>query len=209
MFTGLFAKIAWGALWSRASANAAHDWAGIPRNVKIALLALLAGVAAYFVHQHYAGKELNAAYAKGRADYAAKVEKQAREIEAKAADVANRINQPIRDAHNEELGRIHADADAIRVRGAGAAECRDPRFSAAAGGSQQAGGAANAALPQVLDGVRPGLIAMPVSAAAGFAEQHDAFRDEVIRWHDWWPKMNAYTEELRKQVSDGRQSTSK
>jgi hypothetical protein len=74
----------------------------------------------HVIHEHRAVKaQVTAAYAQGRNDYAVKVEKQARAIEAKANAVTGAINQTIRDRHNEELGRIHATGDALRLRRAG------------------------------------------------------------------------------------------
>lgn len=199
MFTAVAAFFARSALMSSPVGGLLK---AVPRWAWIALAGALALLGAYLWHQHAAHKALDAAYARGRDDYAAKVEAHARSIEAKAADLAARINQPIRDKLNENLGRIHADADAVRLRGPGAAECRDPRFSAAAGGPQQAGGPADAALPKVPYPEWSALIAMPLSTGVGFAEQHDAFREEVISWRTWYPQMVDWTKQLQKEHGD-------
>jgi hypothetical protein len=167
-------------------------------------VAVIGGLGWHAVHEHRSVKrEVAAAYAQGRNDYAAKVEQQARQIEAKATAVTTQINQVIRDQHNEELGRIRASSDAIILRGPGKAECRDPAFSAPASGPQPANRSADAAVDRLPYPEWSALIAMPLDDATRFAAQHDAYRDEVKSWHTWWPQMNDAYERLRSEVSKG------
>jgi hypothetical protein len=84
--------------------------------------------------------------------------------------------------------------------GPGAALCRDPALSAAAGGRQSAGGPGDAAVARLPYPEWSELIGVPFDDATRFAEQNDAYRDEVKSWHEWWPKMNAAWEKLRAQV---------
>src|SRR5690348_16570457 len=113
------------------------------------LLVGLALVCAFLWHQHAAHKALTDAYARGKADEAAHVLKQA-EAQKKAIDaLTGKISTAIRTRTDAQIVHIHDAAAAVRVQGPGRAVC--PRPSAASSGSQPAGGASGAAVDQVPD----------------------------------------------------------
>src|SRR5690242_17468522 len=98
MFAALFAKLGLNLLWGKAVANAKHDWAAIPRKVKLAIAAIAAIVVLFFVHQHYAHKALKAAdlagYQRAKAeDRAAALElaKHARATETVGRQVTQKV----------------------------------------------------------------------------------------------------------------------
>jgi hypothetical protein len=164
-------------------------------------VAIVGGLTWHVLHERSRFKKaVAAAYVQGTADYAAKVEKHARQINERVSALVGPINQAIRDRHNEELGRIRADAGAIVLRGPGKAECRDPAFAVSSGGRDATGGSANAAVDRLPYPQWSALLAMPLDDAARFGAQHDAYRDEVKSWHEWWPKMNSAWEKLRAEV---------
>jgi hypothetical protein len=166
------------------------------------IAAVLGGLVWHVVHEHRRfNAAVKAAYRQGAADYAGKVEQQALHIADRANALVGPINSAIRDRHNAELGRINALGDALRVSGPGKAECRDPAFAAASGGRQQASGPADAAVDRLPYPQWSALLAMPHDDATRFAEQHDAYRDEVKSWHEWWPRMNEAWEKLRSSVA--------
>lgn len=110
---------------------------------------------------------------------------------AKAEANAAAITQDIRGRHEATLRDTGARADALRLRGPGAARCRSgdhPGVPGAAGGREPAGGAANDARPR-----------MPEQDGAGVqwgwlvdrAEQCDANRSEALSWREWHARQSA------------------
>jgi hypothetical protein len=113
--------------------------------------------------------------------YAA-VEKKARQLEAKANAVADKI----RSKTDEAARTIAADADVIRVSGPGKARaCPVP---AASGRREPAGGGSDAAGPEMPSDDRA---AVPWQWLVQRAEQCDLNRNEVLAWREWHEKLSA------------------
>lgn len=195
MFTGLIAKIAANAVLGRVAANAKSDWARIPPKVKLAIALAILLLVLFLVHQHVAHNRITAAdkagYDRRASEDAAALRdlrQRVRNAETNAATIA--ANE--RNKHEQAVHANAAAAGAILLHGPGAASCRfdnHPGLPAAAGGSGKAGGAADAALDPMPDGGGTELIALPFAGTVAFAQQQDDLRDEVIRWHNWYPKM--------------------
>lgn len=169
----------------------------IPWQVWVAIL-VGAVLTWHVIHEKRArAAAVAAAYDKGRTDERNEAEKLAATVTSDMAVVVNPIAEKKRAEHEENLRRISADAAAFRLRGAGKAECRDPAFSARPSEPERGGAAGGAALPKVPYPEWSALIAMPVSAAAGIAESHDALRSEVITWHGWYNDTYAAWEKQR------------
>lgn len=203
MLEGLFAKIAWGALWARVKTNASHDWQAIPPKVKLALLAIVLLLAGYLVHQHYAHRALKSADQagydrRGREDQAALDQLRVKVRTAEAN--ASKLTQDIRNRSDEQSRASHAVAAAVLVRGPGAARCGqlgNPGLPASAGVSGAAAAQTGAAVDPVPDPAGTDLIAMPFPGAVAGADEHDQLLIEVKAWHEWYPKIFALYEQLR------------
>lgn len=203
MFTGLIARLGLKLLFGRMWTNAKDAIAAIPPKAKLWILAAIAAIALFFVHQHFAHRALKAAdqggYDRARAEDA-KALVELRNRAATAERNARTISQEIRSRTDEDARISHAAADDLRLRGAGAASCgriRDPAVPAAAGGHQPVGGTADAPLGQVPDAGGPELIALPFNDTVAFADDHDQLLIEVKGWRDWYPRMVAEWNKLR------------
>jgi hypothetical protein len=179
----------------------------IPAKVKLAIAGALLLVALFFVHQHFAHKALKAA---DEAGYARGVRVYQRALEIVHARAAARrqafehssadISKEVRTNYENQTRSIAAGADALRVRGPGAARCGPvdrAGVPAGAGGRQVAGGPGDATVGALPGEARVELIAMPFPGAVGFAEQHDGFRAEVLAWRDWYGRQSKAWEQFR------------
>lgn len=110
---------------------------------------------------------------------------------AKAEANAATISQDIRGRHEATLRDTGARADALRLRGPGAARCRpsdNPGVSSAASGNQPPSGAGDGST----GGVPPeDRIAMPFGWFVDRAEQCDFNRAEVLAWREWHQRQAA------------------
>lgn len=165
---------------------------GIPRRAWIAMAIVLLLAAGYLWHEHKAGAAIAAAEERGAAAAYANVERQARELEAKADALNARIAEQMRKRTDAKLDAVARDADDLRMRGPGAARCTVVAgIPAAAGGRGAAGRPADAAMGTVRDSGGADLIALPFAATAGFAGQHDSFRLEALAWRGWHARFTA------------------
>ncbi len=166
------------------------------------LLIGLAILAAVLWHQHIAHNAIAAAEKRGEARAYANVERQARELTAKADALNGKIAGAMREKNREENARIAADADDLRLRGPGAARCAGvTRLPAAAGGSQSAGRNGDATGPQMPPADSA---AVPWGWLVDRGEEHDLNRAEVLAWRDWyatfkkrWDEWNADAKKAR------------
>jgi hypothetical protein len=204
---GLAASIGARAIAGKAVANAKRAWTAIPPKVKLALAGVVLVVLLALVHQHYAHKALKAAdeagYARGVKVYERALhivhQRAARRRQAQET-VAADISKQVRNRYDEQARSIAAGADALRVRGPGAARCGPLDHSglpAGAGGHASPAGPGDDAVPQVPDRDRAELIAMPFAGAVGFAEQHDLNRAEDLAWREWYDRQFKAWEQFR------------
>lgn len=140
-------------------------------------------------HQHEAGQALEAAEKRGEDRAYANVEAKAKALEEKARELA----QQIRSRTDETNRRIAGDADDLRLRGPGRAAC-PVAPPAGAGGRDEAGGAGDAAGPQMPSGDRA---AVPWGWLVDRAEQCDLNRAEALAWREWRRRYTAEWEKWR------------
>jgi hypothetical protein len=160
----------------------------------------------FLAHQHYAHKALAAAEQRGEATAYANVEKQARALEAKANAVSQKIAADLKEKNREENARVAAAADAIRLRGPGAARCSGPAFiPAAASGSQHPAAKAGTAVDQLPDQAGIDLIGLPFAGAVTGAEDHDALLNEAQSWRTWYATFSAQWVKWQKDAEKARQ----
>lgn len=157
----------------------------VPRFVWYALAAAL--VFAFAVH--WFNGRIEAAEKRGAERAYANVERQARELERKANALNARIVTAIKEKNRVENARIAADADALRLRGPGAARCASAAsLPSGPGGRVAAGGRSDAAgsgVP-VQDSA-----AVPWGWLVNRAEQADLNRAEVLAWREWHARFTA------------------
>jgi hypothetical protein len=193
-------KLLLGRMWT----NAKADYARIPPKVKLVLLALALAFAAFLLHQHVAHKALKAADQAGynrRAseDAAALVELQRRVRTAEANGTA--IATDTRSKNDASNSAINAHADALSMRGPGAARCRQvsnpvvPAASSEHGaGSDRPADAAGGSVPAG-DG-QSNLAAVPFDWLVNRARQCDLDRAENLSWRDWYVRESAEWQKL-------------
>jgi hypothetical protein len=191
-----------GAAAGKAVAHARADWSAIPPKAKLALLAVVALIAACFVHQHYAHKALKAAnqagYDRAKQEDAAELALLKQRAQT-ATKNGRQIAQEVRTKNDQVNRDIHASADDERMRGPGAASCRrvdHPALPAARGGYVAPGGPGD-----VAGGPLPaddGFAAVQWSWLVDSAEQADLERAEVLAWRDWYRREAAEWDKLKK-----------
>lgn len=195
MFTGIIASI--GARLLGIGSMAKSAVASIPAKAWPYIIGAIASVALFFVHQHVAHKQLKAAFDAGYAKRVDEDAKAAAKVVGRVTAVTQPITQKLRTENDAQARDIHRAADAQRLRGPGAALCRDPTLAAGSGGREPAsrpGDAAVARLPYPQWGQ---LIAMPFDDASRFAEQADLNRAEVLTWRSWYSQQWEAWEKLR------------
>jgi hypothetical protein len=205
-FSGLGAKLALGAVKAKAA------WGDLDPVWKKRILIALAALALFFLHQWYAHRQIAAAYAEGKT--AGYQQRKAEDDKAFAAftkkaeavtATMNKVTEEVRQHHDQDLRNNAARADAIVVRGAGKARCRQleaPAVPVSSGGHD---GAAPGHVDADMDSMPPDggseLIAMPLDGAAGFAREHDDYASEVIAWRTWYPRMVEQWNKLREPLA--------
>lgn len=183
----------------------------VPPKVRYALAIAAALIAAFFVHQHYAGKALKAAdgagYARAKgedAKVADRIRQQALTLKARAEQLGIQISSALKEQHNAKIDSVHADvADVVRL-GPGKAGCGrldHPAAPALSGGQEPASGAGDAPLAQVPDRGGPALIALPFDDAVRFAGQCDINRDEVLKARAGDDQQRAAWEKMRSELA--------
>jgi hypothetical protein len=155
-------------------------FAAVPSFVWISLAGAVAAISAVLWHNH----AVNAAYNRGKADYAKQIEAKAEAIKAATDQLTTNISTLIRDTNDVENRRIASDANSILLRGPGRASC--PVIPAAAGRSQPASGPAGAPISKLPYPKWDDLLAVRFPPAVAFAEQHDLNRAEVLSWRSWY-----------------------
>lgn len=174
---------------------------GVPRWVWIALAAVAVLTAGIVWHQHRARAAIQAAVKREDAAWASRLadaEKRAQAARMEAEKTSAAISENVRKQNDQANRTIAADAAALRLRGPGAASCRQvdyPRVSAGAGRSIAASAKSDAAGPQVPS---DDLAAVPWQWLTGRAEEHDQLRAETLAWRDWYAKQFAAWEKMRK-----------
>jgi hypothetical protein len=179
----------------------------VPRFVWVALAIAVLLFAGFKLHQREAGEAIAAAEKRG-ADASdmrwqgqlAAARLEAAQWRAQAEDRQRRINQQLKERHDEKVRANAALADALRVRGPGAAAARcrplDPAsLSAAAGGRRQAAPAADAAGPPMP--AADGLAVVPWEWLVRRAEQFDELLSEAMTWRRSDAQQRAEREKQR------------
>jgi hypothetical protein len=191
MFAGLFAKLALGALWSRAKTNAVNDWHAVPPKARLWMIAAVALVAAFFIHQHVAHVKMahrladgfKAGYAKAVADDKAAIDKM-RAAKTKAEQDGAAAANALKEAHNAKVTSVSsAVADLVRD-GPGKARCGRidyPGLATLPSGQVTTSGTGTPAVDPVPAGGGPVLIAVPFTDFVRLSGQCDIIRDEVAK----------------------------
>jgi hypothetical protein len=176
----------------------------IPKPVWEAVAVIGYLVALIALHQHYANAALKAA---DQAGY----ERRASEDAAALIELRNRahtaetngkaISQDERSKNDAQVADIHRTADAIRLRGPGAASSGrvdHPALPAASGEPQPAPGASGAAADPVpaADGPDP-LAVVSWRWLVGTGEQCDIERAENVSWRGWYVRQSAEWAKLK------------
>lgn len=192
------------ALWLGRSALMQSPIGGILKMIPRWLWILLAVAAAvlFAVHWH-SGKiedlrstSFQAGYAKAVADGKQRVHVVEHQSET--------VSSEERKTAHEEIERNGRAADALRVRGPGAAACVNPGLPVGAGGSGAIGGRADDPLAGVPGGERQRLIALPFAETVDRAEIADANRTEVLAWRQWHDRLTEmWAEANRKAEPEG------
>lgn len=111
---------------------------------------------------------------------------------------AETLNTERKARYAADLRAIAASADALRLRGPGAAaapRCRPGAglaAAASAGGPDGPGRPADAPLAPLPD--EEPMAILPWAGVTRFAEQHDALRAEVLTWRAWYAEQQALRE---------------
>lgn len=177
---------------------------GVPPKVWAAIAAVaLLGAGVWLVHH-----KIDAAYARGTKEGRAamklerdaawqlafdKMKQTSEKWKAGYETKARLLSEEERKHHEQDLRRNAADADALRLRGPGAAgapRCRplgDPGSGAGAGGRGGAPAGPDAPGPEVpADG---GQAVVPWNWLVQRAREHDDLLSEVTTWRRWYPKQ--------------------
>lgn len=204
-FAAFFAKIAWGALFSRAKSNAVNDWHAIPPKWKLGILVALALGVGFLVHQHVAHVKLKNQYNDGyaaaqKADQkiidAARAE--ARQYKARLDATNIKITNEEHARYEDQANHNRAVADALRVR-LNAAHQPGSRGGGHLPGVPAAGGPAGRPQPAadagLAAGPAPATVCVDAAKLIDYAEQadddHDArvtIEDQHDRIEQTWPK---------------------
>lgn len=209
IFGGLIARIGASVLFGRVK----NIVAKVPRWVWLTLAVVIALLAAVLVHQHYAQKRIDAAYAQGKADankqWAEAFESMRKTSEAwkqRYETKSDALTNLERTRHEETLRANAARADDLRLHGPGrasAAYCRpgnDPRLSGLPGGQDGTPAQPDAPGPQVPSG--DGFAIVPWSWLVQRAEEHDALLSEVTTSRRWHTEQEALRNEAIKDLKD-------
>lgn len=189
---GIAAKIAASAIFGRAK----NFVKAVPREVWIGLAVVITLVAAVWWHNSHAEAQLKLAYEQGFADRDKQLDEAliAMEDEAEAwkekyETASTALAATERALHDQTLRSNAARADALRVRGPGAAKAC-PRPSDSSGLPTAAGdGGTTDQQPNAEGRGMPAdqWATVPWAWLVTRAETCDADRDEVIRWRNWYP----------------------
>lgn len=170
----------------------------VPRFVWYALAAAL--IFAFAVHW-YNGR-ISAAEKRGEERAYANVAKQARELERKANALSARIATEMRKRNDEENRAIARAADALRLRGPGAARCAGPALlPASPGGHGTAPAGADAAGPGMPPEDRA---AVPWGWLVSRSEEHDMLLAEARGWREWHARFTAEWAKWKAEADKGR-----
>lgn len=173
----------------------------IPGRVWLRFFIIAAAVILGFLAYRWHGNKVeafgNAKWGEGYQQARADAEAVRAELERRNAALAAEL----RSKNDAKLRDVARDADAVRLRGAGKAACSGASFlPTAAGGRDPASRAGDAAVAALPAGERIDLFGLPVAPTIDFAEQHDAFRIEVLGWREWHALFTAEWEAYRKRV---------
>lgn len=209
---GVIGSIAASAIFGRAK----NFIKSIPREVWIGLAVVIFLVAAVLWHNSHAASQLKLAYEQGFSDRDKQLdealnamEKEATAWKKKYETASIALSTTQRKLHDETLRSNAARADALRVRGPGAAQaCRGSNYSTGLPATSSVGGAAGGQTDADGSGVlADDRAAVPWSWLVSRAESCDADRDEVLQWRNWYPaQKNLYEDSRRalKENSDAR-----
>lgn len=172
----------------------------IPRWAWIALAVVVIVVAGNWYHGKKVDAQYKAAYAAGKADEAKrwqiafdKMQDAADKWKANYEAKAEELSTERRKRHDETLRRNSAIADALRLRGPGAASasrCRPLNNSGLSNGPGQSGSS-----PSRPDAPGPSVPAdggdaiVPWSWLVKRAEEHDELLSEANTWRTWYPEQ--------------------
>jgi hypothetical protein len=179
--------------------------ARIPPKVKLAIAAVLLLAVLFFVARHFYHKAIDKAYHSGvtaerqrTAAELAKAHQAALQRRDRAEQAATTISKEVRTRYDQEARSIAAGADALRVRGPGAARCGPvdrAGVPAGSGGRQSPGRGSDDPLAAMPPG--EGLAAVPWAELVDRAERGDLNRSEVLAWRDWYDRQVKAWERFR------------
>jgi hypothetical protein len=201
-------------LAGKAVSNAKRDWAAIPPKVKLVIAGLLAAIALYFVHQHYAHKAMKVQYDAGYAQATADIEKAAKKRTEQDTKRAAQVNQDNARSSQEEGNAVDQArsltnalaADLLlrpspKVRGhCAAVGAGVPGASAASGGPDASGRAVDDGVVELTRAQWEELI----RRAAG----KDVDSEKLTGWQRsyarWWQAYQGWLADQRDQTDSGR-----
>lgn len=207
IFGGLIARIGASVLFGRAKKIVS----AVPSKVWIGLAVVIVLLLAAWWHESHSQAMLKEAYEQGKKDRDAQWEQsiedarlEAQNWKTKYESASSKLTETERQLHEEQLRSDSARADALRLRGPGAAaaQCRPVRdsvISGGSGGSQPANEQAGAAGTGMSS--EDGAI-VPWSWLVTTAQSCDADRSEVQRWRSWYPAQRDLFEAAKKQLEE-------
>jgi hypothetical protein len=166
---------------------------GVPRRAWEALAVLGYIAALIALHQHYAHAAVKAAYAQGAADAAKRIEAQAITVKLKADAINAKVATLERISNAAANDRIVRTADALSVRGPGAARCvgvGHPGLASPTSRPQAPAGTGSPAAAAVPTGDRfANLAAVPWDWLVTTGGSCDLNRAEAASWRSWYEKI--------------------
>ena len=180
----------------------------VPRWVWILLAVAAAGWFAVHWHNGKVEELRSSSFAAGYAKAVTDGKQRVRIVERGSDKIATEI----RSKTHDEIASTARRADALRLRGPGAAAaCVDPGLSAAAGGHQPIAGRTDDPMAGMPSGEGQRFIALPFGETVDRAEIADANRIEVLAWREWhrrltiwWAKVQATADKSNGGKSNGR-----
>ena len=163
----------------------------IPRWVWIALAVAILYRGALSWHHRQVKALHDAAYAEGGNAERARLEAEAKRLKAETDAKTAAIARLTKEKHDAEVRAIAADADALRLSGAGKASlgARCPVMAGGSSGHDLAGSGTENAGSEVP--ATDGLAVVPWGWVVGTGESHDSLRSEVLAWRDWYARNGA------------------
>lgn len=169
----------------------------IPRPVWIALIIFALLGLGSCLHQRSVKRFGEERFAAGYAKAVEDGKKRVKKVEQKSTQITTEI----RSKSDEEIRNNAQRADGLRLRGPGAAACRNPGLPAGASGHVAPGGGTGASAAGVPEQDR---IAVPFDYAVDEEEIDDANRIEVLAWREWHKRLTEEWARYQAEPDGGR-----